>query len=48
MLGLLNRNNVSPLVTGVPNAIFAWYPSFGSALDAFLDASASGHIFIVL
>lgn len=42
-----HRPNVSPLVTGVPGAIYQRFPSFAVALAAFLDAAANGTVAIV-
>ncbi|EPT02066.1 hypothetical protein FOMPIDRAFT_1048081 [Fomitopsis schrenkii] len=40
--------NASPLVTGVPNAIFQRYATFALALSAFQDAAERGQVHIVL
>ncbi|KZS99511.1 uncharacterized protein LAESUDRAFT_765449 [Laetiporus sulphureus 93-53] len=40
--------NTSPLVTGVPGAIFQHYLSFTTALTAFLEAAANGQVGIIL
>ncbi|KAH9906092.1 uncharacterized protein B0H18DRAFT_1132033 [Fomitopsis serialis] len=40
--------NVSPLVTGVPNAVFQRYPTFAVALAAFVEATTNGTVFLFL
>ncbi|KZS99508.1 uncharacterized protein LAESUDRAFT_718634 [Laetiporus sulphureus 93-53] len=39
--------NTSPLVTGIPGAIFQRYPTFTAALMAFMEAAANGHVAII-
>ncbi|KAH9921601.1 uncharacterized protein B0H18DRAFT_1121296 [Fomitopsis serialis] len=40
--------NASPLVIGVPNSVYQRFPTFSSALAAFLEAAANGTVFVVL
>ncbi|KZT12200.1 uncharacterized protein LAESUDRAFT_710641 [Laetiporus sulphureus 93-53] len=39
--------NTSPLVTNVPGSLFQRYPTFNAALNAFIEASANGHVIII-
>lgn len=48
VLIIVSRNNVAPLVNNVSGGTQVSYPTFTTALDAFVEAANRGRVEIVL